>query len=163
MRTFGVMGPAVASLARPAQAASPAAEASARLLAQAEPRIKAIYETNEFAMRSFRATWLPDGSGYLRLETPAGASAAEIASYDACPPQVPERSGVFCTFCSLFSPYKVVFRRTVGWRQPMPCRKILAERRRNWAGPGTCYRPLPLPIRRSMRGPGHSGIGSTER
>ncbi|MEI7729143.1 MAG: DPP IV N-terminal domain-containing protein [Verrucomicrobiota bacterium] len=72
-----------ASLARPAPAASTSAEAGARLLAQAEPRIKAIYETNEFAMRSFRATWLPDGSGYLRLETPAGASGAEIASYDA--------------------------------------------------------------------------------
>jgi dipeptidyl-peptidase-4 len=72
-----------ASLARPAQAASPAAEANARLLAQVEPRIKAIYETNEFAVRSFRATWLPDGSGYLKLETPAGASAAEVARYDA--------------------------------------------------------------------------------
>ena len=34
-------------------------------------------------MRSFAATWLPDGSGYLKLETPAGASAAEIARYDS--------------------------------------------------------------------------------
>ena len=34
-------------------------------------------------MRSFSATWLPDGSGYLKLETPAGASGAEIASYDS--------------------------------------------------------------------------------
>ena len=59
--------------ARPAHAASTAAEASARLLAQVEPRFKAIYETNEFAMRSFHATWLPDGSAYLRLETPDGA------------------------------------------------------------------------------------------
>ena len=72
-----------ASFARPAQAASPAAEANARLLAQIEPQIKAIYETNEYAMRSFRATWLPDGSGYLKLEPPAGASGAEIASYDS--------------------------------------------------------------------------------
>jgi dipeptidyl-peptidase-4 len=71
------------AFAMPAPAASSAAEASARLLAQVEPRIKAIYETNDFAMRSFRATWLPDGSGYLKLETPAGASAAEIASYDS--------------------------------------------------------------------------------
>ena len=77
-KAFGVIGLVAASLARPAQAASPAAEASARLLQQIEPRIKAIYETNEFAMRSFGATWLPDGSGYLRLETPAGASGAEI-------------------------------------------------------------------------------------
>ena len=71
-----------AALARPAHAASPAAEASARLLAQVEPRIKAIYETDEFRMHSFAATWLPDGSGYLKLETPAGAAGAEIASYD---------------------------------------------------------------------------------
>ena len=73
----------VAALARPAQAASPATEESTRLLAQAEPRIKAIYETDEFRMRSFRATWLPDGSGYLKLETPDGASGAEIARYDS--------------------------------------------------------------------------------
>jgi hypothetical protein len=72
-----------ASVARPAHAASSSAEQTARLLAQMEPRIKAIYETNEFAVRSFTATWLPDGSGYLRLETPAGASAAEVVLYDA--------------------------------------------------------------------------------
>jgi dipeptidyl-peptidase-4 len=72
-----------AAFALPVLAASPAAEESARLLAQVEPRIKAIYETNEFAMRSFRATWLPDGSGYLKLETLAGASGAEIARYDS--------------------------------------------------------------------------------
>ncbi|MCX6923156.1 MAG: hypothetical protein NT154_08105, partial [Verrucomicrobia bacterium] len=59
-----------AAFARPAQAGNTSAGASARLLAQAEPRIKAIYETDEFRMRSFGATWLPDGSGYLKLETP---------------------------------------------------------------------------------------------
>ena len=74
---------AAAVFAPPSQAANPAAEASARLLAQAEPRIKAIYETNEFRMRSFRATWLPDGSGYLKLETPDGAAGGEIARYDS--------------------------------------------------------------------------------
>ena len=47
------------------------------LAGQVEPRIKAIYETNEFATRSFQATWLPDGSGYLKLETPAGAAVAD--------------------------------------------------------------------------------------
>jgi dipeptidyl-peptidase-4 len=71
-----------ASFARWAQAAGAPAEENARRLAQIEPRIKAIYETNEFAVRSFTATWLPDGSGYLKLETPAGASGTEIASYD---------------------------------------------------------------------------------
>jgi len=54
-----------ASFARPAQAGGTPAEEIASLLAQLEPRIKAIYGTNEFAMRSFRATWLPDGSGAL--------------------------------------------------------------------------------------------------
>ena len=72
-----------ASFARPAPAAGTSTAESARLLAQVEPRIKAIYETKELAMRAFAAAWLPDGSGYLRLETPAGASGAEIASYDA--------------------------------------------------------------------------------
>lgn len=72
-----------ASFARPAPAASTPAEDSARLLAQIEPRMKAVYETREYAMRAFGATWLPDDSGYLKLETSAGASGAEIASYDA--------------------------------------------------------------------------------
>ena len=64
------------------QGAGPVVEASARLLAQVEPRIKAIYETGEFRLRSFDATWLPDGSGYLKLETPNGSAAAEIVRYD---------------------------------------------------------------------------------
>ncbi len=72
-----------AVFARSVPAASPVAEESKRLLAQVEPRIKAIYETNEFATRSFEATWLPDGSGYLKLETPAGAAGAEIVRYDS--------------------------------------------------------------------------------
>ena len=60
-----------------------AAESMARLLSQVEPRIKAIYETDEFRMRSFGATWLPDSSGYLKLETTDGESGPEIAHYDA--------------------------------------------------------------------------------
>jgi hypothetical protein len=73
---------------------SPAGEASAGLLAQVEPRIKAIYERDEFAVRSFTATWLPDGSGYSKLETLASAPAAEVARYDAAggkrPSKVPQ-------------------------------------------------------------------------
>jgi WD40 repeat protein len=71
----------VASFTRLSHAASPAAEENARLLAQIEPRFKAIFESDEFRTLAFSATWLPDGSGYLKLETPAGAS--EIAHYDA--------------------------------------------------------------------------------
>ena len=72
-----------ASFARTAPAASPGSGDTARLLAQIEPRFKAIYERDEFAIRSFTATWLPDGSGYLKLETPVGATIAEVARYDA--------------------------------------------------------------------------------
>lgn len=71
---------AVAAVHPPA--ASPASEVTDRLLDQIEPRLRAIVETDEFRSRSFDATWLPDGSGYLKLETPEGA-AAEIARYDA--------------------------------------------------------------------------------
>ena len=46
--------------------ASPAEEKCTRLLSQVEPRIRAIYESHEFTVRSFGATWLPDGSGYYR-------------------------------------------------------------------------------------------------
>lgn len=59
------------------------AESMARLLSQVEPRIKAIYEPDEFRVRSFDATWLPDSSGYLKLETSEGASGPEIARYDS--------------------------------------------------------------------------------
>jgi hypothetical protein len=52
--------------------ASPKAEASARLLAQVEARLKAIYETREFSMRAFAAMWLPDGSGYLKFDLASG-------------------------------------------------------------------------------------------
>lgn len=72
-----------ALFSRPARAADAEAETSARLLAQVEPRIKAIYEKKEYAMRPFVATWLPDGSGYLKLETPAGTAGTEIACYDS--------------------------------------------------------------------------------
>ena len=86
-----------ASFARSAQTASPAEEENDRVLALAEPRIKAIYETNEFALRFFTATWLPDCSGYLKLETPAGASAAEVARYDAASARswCPQRTSSF--------------------------------------------------------------------
>lgn len=56
---------------------------SARLLAEVEPRIKAIYGAKEFAARPFEATWQPDGSGYLRLETEPGKTTADIVRYDA--------------------------------------------------------------------------------
>jgi len=71
------------AFARPAPAAKPVEEKTHRLLAQVEPRIRAIYETNEFVTRSYRGPWLPDGSGYLQLERPTGAVAAEIVRHDS--------------------------------------------------------------------------------
>jgi len=72
-----------AVFARSAPAADTGTEDRARLLAQVEPRLKAIYDSNEFSVRSFRATWLPDGSGYLMLEKAANAPESEIVGYDA--------------------------------------------------------------------------------
>lgn len=66
-----------------APAADPAKEVNARLLSQVEPRLKALYETDQFRMRGFSAAWLPDSSGYLKLETPDGAPEPEIARYEA--------------------------------------------------------------------------------
>ncbi len=80
----------VAAFARSAPAVSPVSAETNRLLEQVEPRIKAIYEANEFATRSFGATWLPDGSGYLKLETPAGASARKSST--TTPPAANARS-----------------------------------------------------------------------
>jgi dipeptidyl-peptidase 4 len=45
-------------------------------------RLKALYESNEFAVRSFNASWLPDASGYLVLETIAGTGRQVLAGYD---------------------------------------------------------------------------------
>jgi dipeptidyl-peptidase-4 len=57
--------------------------ASAQVPAEAEERLRAIYERGEFDVRSVRATWLGDGSGYTVLESPTGANEREIVQYDA--------------------------------------------------------------------------------
>jgi len=60
-----------------------AAHVSAQVPAEAEARLRGIYERGELDTRSFRAPWLPDGSGYTALETPAGANERELVTYDA--------------------------------------------------------------------------------
>ena len=45
-------------------AADSPAEATKRVLAEAEPRIRAIYERREFRAAEVSAEWLPDSSGY---------------------------------------------------------------------------------------------------
>jgi dipeptidyl-peptidase-4 len=44
-------------------------------------RFKAIYEGNEYSARSFRANWLPDGSGYLVLENSTVNGRQALVSY----------------------------------------------------------------------------------
>ncbi len=72
---------AAACLAATSAPAEPPGRETDRLLERIEPRLRALEEGDAFRVRSFDATWLPDGSGSLKLETPAGA-AAEIARYD---------------------------------------------------------------------------------
>lgn len=42
--------------------------------AEAEARLRAIFEQEEFDARTFRATWLPDGSGYTVMEPVSGTN-----------------------------------------------------------------------------------------
>ncbi len=53
-----------------------------RLLADAETRLKAIYDHREFVPASFSGKWLRDSSGYLVLEQPKGSSEPELVRYD---------------------------------------------------------------------------------
>ena len=51
--------------------------------AEAEKRLRAIYEEGAFNAKSFRANWLQDGSGYTVLETLPGSKEQALVSYDA--------------------------------------------------------------------------------
>jgi len=61
----------------------PTADAAANIPAEAESRLRAVYERGEFNARPFRAAWLPDGSGYTILEGRAGAGGREVVRYAA--------------------------------------------------------------------------------
>lgn len=50
---------------------------------ETEERLRAIYEEREFATKSFRAEWHPDGSSYVLLETAPGSNTRVLISYDA--------------------------------------------------------------------------------
>jgi len=60
-----------------------AAAGSAQVPAEAEARLRAIYERGELDAESFRATWLLDGSGYTVLEPEPGANGRALVHYDA--------------------------------------------------------------------------------
>lgn len=53
------------------------------ILAEAEARLKAIYDAGAFAPATFSGKWLRDSSGYLVLEKPDVDSAPELVRYDA--------------------------------------------------------------------------------
>lgn len=46
-------------------------------------RLRQIFEKNAFAARSFRADWLPCGSGYLVMESSQEPNSQALVSYDA--------------------------------------------------------------------------------
>ena len=76
VRSFWLAG----VLAVPALSPTPG---SSQVPGETEARLRSIFEAREFDARSFQATWLPDGSGYATLETPAGASDRELIRYNA--------------------------------------------------------------------------------
>ncbi|MBL8798452.1 MAG: DPP IV N-terminal domain-containing protein [Planctomycetia bacterium] len=54
-----------------------------KLLAEAESRLKSIYEQRDFAPAAFPGQWLADSSGYCMLEPPKPGMTPEIVQYDA--------------------------------------------------------------------------------
>jgi len=58
-------------------------DSASQVLAEAESRLRAIYDRREFDARSFRAAWLRDSSGYTVLEPSAGTDGSEMVQYDA--------------------------------------------------------------------------------
>lgn len=73
------------------------------LLTAAEPRIRAIYEREEFRGRRFQADWLPDSTGYTVREPASEGGEPVLVQYEAASgkrtvvdaprPDKPDRSG----------------------------------------------------------------------
>jgi dipeptidyl-peptidase-4 len=53
------------------------------ILREAESRLHAIYDRDEFRPKRFRADWLPDTSGYTILESVPDSSERVMVRYDA--------------------------------------------------------------------------------
>ena len=53
-----------------------------KILAEAETRLKSIYDKREFVPATFSGKWLRDSSGYLVLEKPKDGSESELVQYD---------------------------------------------------------------------------------
>jgi len=52
------------------------------ILKEAESRLHAVYEREEFRAKRFRADWLPDSSGYTVLEPVSGTDERALVRYD---------------------------------------------------------------------------------
>jgi len=62
--------------------AVPAQTPQERPLKEAESRLRAIYERNEFRAKRFRADWLSDSSGYTILESVSDGDGQVLVRYD---------------------------------------------------------------------------------
>jgi dipeptidyl-peptidase-4 len=67
----------------PALVLSSPGAASAQVPAETEARLREIFEDRASDARSFQASWHPDGSRYVTLETAPGAAVRELVGYDA--------------------------------------------------------------------------------
>lgn len=68
-----------------AAAAVPGARAQASeelMLEEAESRLRAIYDANEYRAKRFRADWLPDSSGYTVMESVPDGKERVLVRYD---------------------------------------------------------------------------------
>jgi dipeptidyl-peptidase-4 len=54
-----------------------------KVLAEAESRLKSIYERRDFAPATFQGKWLADSSGYLMLEPSKPGAEPDLVKYDA--------------------------------------------------------------------------------
>ena len=89
----GVLFSNVSGGAERASADKPASKESAavsvpetfqeRILKEAESRLRAIYDREEFRAKRFRADWLPDSSGYTVLESVPDGKERVLVRYDA--------------------------------------------------------------------------------
>ncbi len=76
--TFVVFGLVVASTASVADDRT----GREKVLADAESRLKSIYEKRDFAPATFPGGWLADNSGYLMLEPSTPGEGPEVVKYD---------------------------------------------------------------------------------
>ncbi len=70
------------ALSSNAQSGSESTERTLKVPDETLGILEDIYEGNEFSVKSFNADWLPDGSGYLRLEASSGDKYNSLVSYD---------------------------------------------------------------------------------